>query len=44
MAIRVGINALGVLAATIREYYPNDIDVVAFNDLGDLTKLIGGKL
>jgi glyceraldehyde 3-phosphate dehydrogenase len=40
MAIRVGINGFGrigrqVLRA-IREYYPNDIDVVAFNDLGDL--------
>jgi glyceraldehyde 3-phosphate dehydrogenase len=40
MAIRVGINGFGrigrqVLKA-IREYYPNDIDVVAFNDLGDL--------
>lgn len=38
--IRVGINGFGrigrqVLRA-IREYYPNDIDVVAFNDLGDL--------
>ncbi|MBZ0279622.1 MAG: type I glyceraldehyde-3-phosphate dehydrogenase [Anaerolineae bacterium] len=40
MAIRVGINGFGrigrqVLRA-IREYYPNEIDVVAFNDLGDL--------
>lgn len=40
MAIRVGINGFGrigrqVLRA-IRERYPNDIDVVAFNDLGDL--------
>jgi glyceraldehyde 3-phosphate dehydrogenase len=40
MAVRVGINGFGrigrqVLRA-IREYYPNDIDVVAFNDLGDL--------
>ncbi|MBL8116235.1 MAG: type I glyceraldehyde-3-phosphate dehydrogenase [Anaerolineae bacterium] len=38
--IRVGINGFGrigrqVLRA-IRQYYPNDIDVVAFNDLGDL--------
>jgi len=38
--IRVGINGFGrigrqVLRA-IREYYPNDIDIVAFNDLGDL--------
>lgn len=40
MAIRVGINGFGrigrqVLRA-IREFYPNEIDVVAFNDLGDL--------
>jgi glyceraldehyde 3-phosphate dehydrogenase len=38
--IRVGINGFGrigrqVLRA-IRQYYPNDIDVIAFNDLGDL--------
>jgi glyceraldehyde 3-phosphate dehydrogenase len=38
--IRVGINGFGrigrqVLRA-IREYYPSEIDVVAFNDLGDL--------
>ncbi|MBN8593641.1 MAG: type I glyceraldehyde-3-phosphate dehydrogenase [Anaerolineae bacterium] len=38
--MRVGINGFGrigrqVLRA-IREYYPNDIDIVAFNDLGDL--------
>jgi glyceraldehyde 3-phosphate dehydrogenase len=38
--IRVGINGFGrigrqVLRA-IREFYPDDIDVVAFNDLGDL--------
>jgi glyceraldehyde 3-phosphate dehydrogenase len=40
MAIRVGINGFGrigrqVLRA-IRERYPEEIDVVAFNDLGDL--------
>src|SRR5258708_439590 len=40
MAIRVGINGFGrigrqVLRA-IRERYPNEIEVVAFNDLGDL--------
>ena len=40
MSVRVGINGFGrigrqVLRA-IREYYPNDIDVVAFNDLGNL--------
>lgn len=40
MAIRVGINGFGrigrqVLRA-IREYYGKEVDVVAFNDLGDL--------
>ena len=40
MSIRVGINGFGrigrqVLRA-IRENYPNDIDVVAFNDVGNL--------
>jgi glyceraldehyde 3-phosphate dehydrogenase len=40
MAIRVGINGFGrigrqVLRA-IREYYPGAVEVVAFNDLGDL--------
>ena len=43
MTIRVGINGFGrigrqVLKA-IREYYPNEIDVVAFNDLGDLNTM-----
>ncbi len=43
MAIRVGINGFGrigrqVLKA-IREYYADDIDVVAFNDLGDLNTM-----
>jgi glyceraldehyde 3-phosphate dehydrogenase len=43
MAIRVGINGFGrigrqVLRA-VREYYPNDVDVVAFNDLGDLNTM-----
>ncbi len=43
MTIRVGINGFGrigrqVLKA-IREYYPEDIDVVAFNDLGDLNTM-----
>lgn len=43
MTIRVGINGFGrigrqVLKA-IREYYPNDIDVIAFNDLGDLNTM-----
>jgi len=40
MAIKVGINGFGRIGRqvlkTIREKYPNDIDVVAFNDLGDL--------
>ncbi len=43
MAIRVGINGFGrigrqVLKA-IREYYADDIDVIAFNDLGDLNTM-----
>jgi glyceraldehyde 3-phosphate dehydrogenase len=40
MTIRVGINGFGRIGRqvvkTIREKYPNDIDIVAFNDLGDL--------
>ncbi len=40
MAIRVGINGFGRIGRqvvkTIKAYYPNDIDIVAFNDLGDL--------
>jgi glyceraldehyde 3-phosphate dehydrogenase len=40
MAIKVGINGFGRIGRQVlramREYYPNDIDVVAFNDLGDL--------
>jgi glyceraldehyde 3-phosphate dehydrogenase len=40
MAIRVGINGFGRIGRQVlramREFYPNDIDVVAFNDLGDL--------
>jgi len=40
MAIRVGINGFGRIGRqvlrVIREKYPKDIDVVAFNDLGDL--------
>ena len=40
MAIRVGINGFGRIGRqvvkTMREYYPNDIDIVGFNDLGDL--------
>ena len=40
MAVKVGINGFGrigrqVLKA-IRDYYPNDLEVVAFNDIGDL--------
>lgn len=43
MAIRLGINGFGrigrqVLRA-VRERYPNEIDVVAFNDLGDLNTM-----
>ncbi len=40
MAIRVGINGFGRIGRqvvrAIREKYPKDIDIVAFNDLGDL--------
>ncbi|GIL13578.1 MAG: glyceraldehyde-3-phosphate dehydrogenase [Chloroflexota bacterium] len=40
MAIRIGINGFGRIGRqvvrAIRENYPNDIDIVAFNDLGDL--------
>src|SRR5258707_266947 len=40
MAIRVGINGFGRIGRqvvrAIREKYPNEIDIVAFNDLGDL--------
>ncbi len=40
MAIRVGINGFGRIGRlamrAIRANYPNEIDVVAFNDLGDL--------
>ncbi|MBI5669820.1 MAG: type I glyceraldehyde-3-phosphate dehydrogenase [Chloroflexi bacterium] len=40
MAIRVGINGFGRIGRQVlrafRECYPNDVDVVAFNDLGDL--------
>ncbi|MCB9454919.1 MAG: type I glyceraldehyde-3-phosphate dehydrogenase [Anaerolineaceae bacterium] len=40
MAIRVGINGFGRIGRQVlralREYYPNDVDVVAFNDLGNL--------
>jgi glyceraldehyde 3-phosphate dehydrogenase (phosphorylating) len=40
MAIRIGINGFGRIGRlalrAIRENYPNDVDVVAFNDLGDL--------
>lgn len=40
MAIRVGINGFGRIGRqvvkTIKQYYPNDIDIVAFNDLGNL--------
>lgn len=40
MAIRVGINGFGRIGRQVlkamREYYPDDIEVVAFNDLGQL--------
>ncbi len=40
MAIRVGINGFGRIGRqvvrAIREYYPKEVDIVAFNDLGDL--------
>lgn len=43
MAIRVGINGFGRIGRqvvkTMREAYPNDIDIVAFNDLGDLNTM-----
>jgi glyceraldehyde 3-phosphate dehydrogenase len=38
--IRVGINGFGRIGRQVmrafREYYPNDVNVIAFNDLGDL--------
>ena len=40
MAIKVGINGFGRIGRqvvkTIKDKYPNDIDIVAFNDLGNL--------
>jgi glyceraldehyde 3-phosphate dehydrogenase len=40
MAVRVGINGFGRIGRQVmrvfREKYPNDVDVIAFNDLGDL--------
>lgn len=40
MAIKVGINGFGRIGRqvvkTLRAYYPDDVDVVAFNDLGNL--------
>jgi glyceraldehyde 3-phosphate dehydrogenase len=40
MAIRIGVNGFGRIGRQVvkimREKYPNEIDVVAFNDLGDL--------
>lgn len=40
MAIRVGINGFGRIGRQVlkamRDYYKDDIDIVAFNDLGDL--------
>jgi glyceraldehyde 3-phosphate dehydrogenase len=43
MAIRVGINGFGRIGRQVlkamREYYPNEINIVAFNDLGDLNTM-----
>lgn len=43
MAIRVGINGFGRIGRqvvrTIYQYYPNDVEIVAFNDLGDLATM-----
>lgn len=40
MAIRVGVNGFGrigrLVVRSLREHYAGDIDIVAFNDLGDL--------
>ncbi|MBE2270346.1 MAG: type I glyceraldehyde-3-phosphate dehydrogenase [Anaerolinea sp.] len=44
MAIRVGINGFGRIGRqvvrTMRERYPGQIDIVAFNDLGDLDTMM----
>jgi glyceraldehyde 3-phosphate dehydrogenase len=43
MTIKVGINGFGRIGRqvvkTIFEYYPEDIEIVAFNDLGDLATM-----
>ncbi len=43
MAIRVGINGFGrigrLVARAILEYYPDEIDLVAYNDLGDINTM-----
>lgn len=43
MAIRVGVNGFGRIGRqvvkTMRENYPDEIDIVAFNDLGDLNTM-----
>ncbi len=40
MAVKVGINGFGRIGRqvikAIQEYYPNELEVVAFNDIGDL--------
>ena len=43
MAIRIGINGFGrigrLVVRALRELYPEDIDIIAFNDLGDLNTM-----
>lgn len=43
MAIKVGINGFGRIGRQVlkilKHYYPNDVDIVAFNDLGDLNTM-----
>jgi len=40
MTVKVGINGFGRIGRQVlkalRDYYPNDLEVVAFNDIGDL--------
>ncbi|MBZ0100419.1 MAG: type I glyceraldehyde-3-phosphate dehydrogenase, partial [Taibaiella sp.] len=43
MATRVGINGFGRIGRQVlramREFYPDDLEIVAFNDLGDLATM-----